>query len=141
MIHGVRPYIQGMTTNTNTAAAAVNLIPSTHVDLAGRYGCRAYQTVVTFLFAGIVHRARRFFRSDMPTTGQIELYTIEPYPAGYTNMTVLGWYDSAFSEDFLGYAAGDSRRDRLARGLIEAALAGDGTGAEQTARFELLELT
>lgn len=125
--------------------AAVPRIGSSHVDLSHQYGCRASMTSVTFVFCGVVHRARRFFRADMAAeTGTIEIYTIEPYPgAQWTLSTELGWYSSATAEDFVGYAAANpaARRDRLATMLVNAAIGGDALGEEQDARFAAMELT
>lgn len=66
----------------NTTSATVRQIASSHVCLSHQYGCRTYMTVVTFVFAGIVHRARRFFRADCASTGRIELYTEASSAAG-----------------------------------------------------------
>lgn len=125
------------------AATIAPQIAAGHEDLSGRYGCRASMTHVTFVFCGIVHRARRFFRADMPDSGKIELYTLEPYAAGWTTSTELGWYESATSEDWVGYAAAEpkSRRDRLATMLINAAISGDQLGADQEARYAAMEMS
>lgn len=128
------------TTNINTAAT-IRQIASTHVELSHHYGCRAFMVTVTFLYAGIVHRARKFFRADMPSTGRIELYTIEPYQAAYTTCTEIGWYTHG-SEDPMGYVADvpTSRRDRLAHALIERATGGDVAGNDQSERYAAIEL-
>lgn len=125
---------------------SANLPAAKHVNLAHQYGCAATMTVVTFLYAGIVHRARRFWREDMPTSGKVEIYTIEPYPGEqYSSVTELGWYTYA-SEDFLRYARRDVPGvEVLARALVtstleEFAAALDGIGEEQSARFAMLEL-
>jgi hypothetical protein len=110
-----------------------------HVNLSSQYGCRAYMTVATFVVCGIVHRARRFFRADMPTTGRVELYTIESYPGtAITTMTESGWYASAVSEDWLGYAVDGSRVARHAMAALDAVdsmVASD--AAERAALVEL----
>lgn len=139
-----------MTTTTTTTNAAPSLyetissIACAHINLSRQYGCRAYMTVVTFIFAGVVHRARRFFREDMaPTTGRTELYTLEPFPGSEaTSCTPLGWYESAVSEDFLGYVAAvpTSRRDRIATVLVEAAVTGNELGLAQGERFAAMEM-
>jgi hypothetical protein len=122
---------------------AVNQIGTIHTNLSGRYGCRAYMTVVTFVFSGVVHRARRFFRADMTGTGKVELYTVEPYPGeDRTSSTEFGWYESTTSEDFLGYAAANpqSRRDRLAVELLDSAVTGDSLGADTRERVAQMEM-
>jgi hypothetical protein len=123
----------------------VNSITSAHINLSRQYGCRAYMTVVTFLFAGVVHRARRFFREDMPTTGRIELYTLEPHAGQWTTWTTctpLGWYESAHCEDDMGYVAAvpTSRRDRIATVLVEAAVTGNELGLASSERFAQMEM-
>lgn len=60
------------------------------VDLSDQYGGPAHMAVATFTAHGIVHRARRLWRSDYLKTGKIELYTICPGENP----------DSTFSEDF-----------------------------------------
>lgn len=134
----------------NTLAAerttALRQIASSHTCLSQQYGCRAYMTVVTFVFAGIVHRARRLFREDFAReTGRIELYTIEPYPGQQaTHCTELGWYASTATEDFLGYvrpnAPDQGRRDRIAAVLLDAAVTGNALSMETDARFAALEM-
>jgi hypothetical protein len=123
---------------------AVNQIASSHTSLSGTYGCRAYMIVVTFMFAGIAHRARRFFRADMPGTGKIELYTLDPFPGvAATSCTELGWYESAMSEDFLGYVADapTSRRDRIATVLIESAVTGNAISLATSERYAAMEMS
>lgn len=130
------------TTNNASLSDTVNQIASRHIDLSRQYGCRAFMVVVTFLFAGVAHRARKLYRADMAGTGKIELYTLEPRPAN-SNSTMLGWYEGVASEDWLGYAAAEptSRRDRLAALLVAQAEGGDELGADMSARFELIELS
>ncbi len=120
--------------NTNNAGLA-----GKHINLSHQYGCRAWMTVATFVANGIVHRARRFFRADMLESGKIELYTIESYPgAENTSMTEVGWYESTFSEDWLGYAnpgTAVARRAEAALNAIDSLLA-----ADQSERFAQIEL-
>jgi hypothetical protein len=127
----------------NADAAALRQIATSHRDLRAQYGCRAYMTVVTFIFAGVAHRARRFFREDLKGTGKTELYTLQPYPgADAASCTEFGWYSSTTTEDFLCYAADVPvcRRDRIAAVLLDAAVTGNALAMEQDARFAALEL-
>ena len=64
------------------------------IDLTRQYGCPACMTVAYFTIYGVPHVARRFWRSDLPGTGKIELYTYAP---GITRPSVT-------DEDWLGYA-------------------------------------
>lgn len=110
-----------------------NGIDGTHVDLSAQYGCAASLTTVTFPVRGAMIRARRFFRADMPSTGGIELYTLEPrseYAAHCVDengvriereRTIRSW--SFASEDFLRMARTTDQGavDRLAHRLIAVA--------------------
>lgn len=80
-----------------TAPKAAPALPTTvaTVDLSVQYDCPASLTTVTFSTAAARIVARRFWRSDSPGTGKIELYTIGPD----------GW-----TEDFLGYVHADPAR-------------------------------
>lgn len=49
-----------------------------HSDISRQYGCPATLTSAAFEAHGILHVARRLYRSDLPTSGKIELYTVEP---------------------------------------------------------------
>ena len=49
-----------------------------HTDCSRNYGCPATLTSAAFEAHGILHVARRLYRSDLPTSGKIELYTVEP---------------------------------------------------------------
>lgn len=113
---------------------------ATHINLSTQYGCHAWMTVATFVVYGIVHRARRFFRADLPGTGRIELYTVAPFPgASATTMTELGWYDSTCSEDWLGYAVdGTLVARRAAMALDDAASTIAAAQAERFAGIELM---
>ena len=115
------------------------VLAATHINLSSQYGCRAYMTVATFIVYGIVHRARRLFRADMPRTGKVELYTIESYPgSSYTTMTEAGWYASAVSEDWLGYAVeGTTVANRAIAALDEA---DSMIAAGQSERFAAIEI-
>jgi hypothetical protein len=95
---------------------------SSHHDLSRQYGCHASMTVATFVLCGIVHRARRLFRADLPGTGKIEVYTIQPYQAG-GHLTEFGWYSATTNEDFFCYATpnGTSKLDRAAAMAIAMA--------------------
>ncbi len=77
-------------TNTNLPAAKT-------FNLEHQFGCAATMTIAYFVACGLVHVARRLWRSDLPGTGKIELYTVCP-------LTPSARVDSAFSEDWLGYA-------------------------------------
>jgi hypothetical protein len=111
-----------------------------HTNLSHQYGCRAYMTTATFVAYGIFHVARRFFRADMPGTGKIELYTVEPYPGAHaTALTELAWYDSTTTEDWLGYAVDGTRVASLAAAALDAV--GSTTASDQEARFGLIELS
>lgn len=80
------------------------------ISLSHQYGCIAYMTIATFVIYGVTHRARRFFRADLPGTGKIELYTISPDAPDQ---------DSAFSEDWLGYANLDTLVGRRAAQALD----------------------
>ena len=57
----------------------VTKIPASfHSDLTARYGSLATLTSAYFVYSGIVHRAVRFYRSDLIGTGKIEIYTCPP---------------------------------------------------------------
>lgn len=53
-------------------------------------------------------------------------------------MTEAGWVDSAFSEDWLGYAVEGTRVARLAQAALDEA--DSQLAADQAARASLLEL-
>lgn len=83
-------------TNTKLPAAKT-------FNLEHQFGCAATMTVAYFVACGLVHVARRLWRSDLPGTGKIELYTIVPYNT--SNMTSdEAFVSSSFSEDWLRYA-------------------------------------
>jgi hypothetical protein len=61
--------------NSSTARRPENIMSNPaalpaakHVNLAYQYGCAGTMTVATFIYEGIVHRARRFWREDMTPT-------------------------------------------------------------------------
>lgn len=126
-----------MTNNTVIAAGAFE---SSHTDLSAQYGCRAFLTTVTFPVRGAMIRARRFYRADMPTTGSIELYTLEPantYCANNAPTTLAHW--TFATEDFLRIAReGFSETDRRAFHLV--ALAECTIPADTAERFANIEL-
>jgi len=124
-----------------------HLVP-THHDLRRQYDCAATMTVATFVVHGVAHRARRFWREDMPTSGKIELYTLSPYPGEEsTSLTEYGWYSGTTCEDFLRYVDRDnpSAVDDIAIAAIRGAIAQRAylnaeLERDQEARFGLLEL-
>lgn len=123
-----------------------NMPADTHNDLTAQYGCTASMTVVTFVAHNVVHRARRFFREDLPESGKVEIYTIASYPgAEYTMSTELGWYASTTNEDWMRYAdkRNPSAVDAVALERIAAAQSAtfvSTMGADQSERFALIEL-
>jgi hypothetical protein len=97
-----------------------------------RYGCRAFQTVATFVHCGVLHRARRFWRADHGPEKKIEIYTLEPG---------LRDPDTAFAEDWLGYAVPGTRLYAAADAALgDALLRASGAEDETAARFAALEL-
>lgn len=95
------------------------------------HGYLEAQTRVTYLHAGVVHVARRFFRDDLPESGKVEVYTVAPDRDP----------SSAFSEDWLGYAVPGTRSGDAAIAAIQAATAqraGDLSDTE--ARYAAIEL-
>lgn len=124
----------------------IEMPTATHRDISHQYGCTATLTDVTFFYCGIVHRARRFWREDLPASGKIELYTIERYPGSdATSLTEFGWYTTTGTEDWFRYVDRfkPSTVDAFAMRLIAAAISGqcaDLVGEEQATRFGLIEL-
>ncbi len=133
----------------NNAANMSTRIPAPmHNDLSRQYGCAATMTVVTFLVHGMLHRARRFWREDMPTSGKVEIYSLEPWAGQWTTMTEFGWYDSAMCEDWLRYASDDVSNtvDSMATACIQLAIAnvsavGNMIDAAQSERFAMMEMS
>lgn len=115
---------------------------STHFDLSRNYGCPATMTVVTFRTKGAIIRARRFWRADMPETGKIEMYTLEPtntYSSGHNPA------DTTFAtEDFLRYANTEnpSRDEAIAIKLIQNEITHSVTliPADTAERYAMIEL-
>jgi hypothetical protein len=96
-------------------------LTANRVDLSNQYSCEASMTTAVYYHAGVAHRAIWFFRADLPTTGKIEIYTLEPMRDN--GMTEQGW--AAFCQgDFLAYANEETpakcevRRRRDARDRI-----------------------
>lgn len=85
-------------------------------SLEHQFGCAATMTIAYFVAFGLVHVARRLWRSDLVGTGKIELYTVCP-------LTPAARVDSAFSEDWLRYVDefSPSRVDAMAMVAITAA--------------------
>jgi hypothetical protein len=110
------------------------------IDLSRRYGCAATMTVAYFVYAGIVHVARRLWRQDLSGTGKIELYTVSPDRVHADSI-------SSFSEDWLGYVDEfNPSRAHLAAMEAVAAVAGStytvhSLAASQAARYAQIELT
>lgn len=119
-----------------------NLPTATHTANADQYEGGAHTTIVYFVFAGIVHRAVRFWRADYLKTGKLEIYTLEPYSAEHTSCTELGWYTYT-AGDFLRYAdeSNPSRVDLVAMSAIAAASKGSYSSmhTEQAARYAAME--
>ena len=105
-------------------------IAATHYSHSN-HGYLEAQTRVTYMHAGVVHVARRFFRDDLPESGKVEVYTVAPDRD----------HSSAFSEDWLGYAVAGTRSGDAAIAAIAAATAlrvGDASDTE--ARYAAIEL-
>lgn len=98
---------------------------SQHVILSSQYGCPATLTTVRFSYKGVAHVARRFWRRDMPSTGAVEIYLIDPTDG---------------MEDMLrcAPAVGGTALDQLAKRLVECAMADISPSVSE--RFALLEL-
>ena len=95
------------------------------------HGYLESQTVAYFTLFGITHVARRFFREDLPTTGKVEIYTVEPGRDP----------SSAFSEDWLGYAVPGTKSGDAALEAVRAATAARcGDLSDVAERYALIEL-
>lgn len=117
---------------------------ATHTENADQYEGGAMTTIAYFVFAGIVHRAVRFWRADFLSTGKLEIYTLEPYSAEHTSCTALGWWTYT-AGDFLRYAneSNPSRVDVAAMTAIANASKGTYSNlhTEQAARFAAVEIS
>lgn len=89
------------------------------------------QTRVVYTHAHVTHVARRFFRDDLPESGKVEVYTVAPDKDP----------ESAFSEDWLGYAVPGTKSGDAAIAAIEAAVAQRaGDQSDSAERFAGIEL-
>lgn len=106
----------------------MNLPTSKHVDLSGYYDCPASLTKAWFEHCGVAHVAIRIWRSDLLSTGKIEIYTIEPhdptkYSSGEVGRRLATEHYATCQQDFLRYASEDApiRVDLAAMAAISAA--------------------
>lgn len=116
---------------------------ATHTENAHNYEGGAFTTIAYFVFAGVVHRAVRFWRADFLSTGKLEIYTLEPYSVEHSSCTALGWYTYT-AGDFLRYAD-ESNPSRVGVAAMSAiANASKGTYSnihtEQAARYAAMEI-
>lgn len=120
-----------------------SLPASTHSDCSHNYDCSATLTVAYFVFCGIVHKAVRFRREDMKSTGKIEIYTIESHDPEST-CTELGWIECSPGE-FLRYANEYNPSSVDVRAMVAIAAASVGTYSnlhvESAQRFAAMELS
>lgn len=86
-----------MTTTLQDLAAQ---FPGYVRDLSSQYGAAATMVFATFVVDGVIHRARRFWRSDTGVA-RIELYTI--CPINTTSAHDIDYLASSYSEDWLRY--------------------------------------
>lgn len=129
-----------MTTTLQDLAAQ---FPSYVSDLSAQYGAPATMVFATFVVDGVIHRARRFWRSDTGVA-RIELYTI--CPVNTTSANDIDYLASTQCEDWLRYVD-ESAPTRVDFAAMEAVAAVPNSGYHMTSvgysaakRASLLEM-